>query len=130
MEWVIAGALTLLTFTAGAVVVRELRTVGAVMPVSARESTPPASPLGVPSRAVSVPVLFLADGKAVRVGETASEIAAHLGRQAEVGSQWVESTPLGDRLTRLYEHQGARFVLVFEAFKSSREPRVAGIYLH
>ncbi len=130
IEWVIAGTLTLLTFTAGAVVVRELRTLGAVMPVIARESTPSPSPIGVPSRAVSVPVLFLAEGKAVRVGETASQVAAHLGRQAEVGAQWVESTPLGDRLTRFYEHQGARFVLVFEAFKRNPEPRVAGIYLH
>ena len=44
-----------------------------------------ATPAGVPPRAVSVPVLLLPDGKEVRVGETLSQIAQRLGREAEAG---------------------------------------------
>jgi hypothetical protein len=74
-------------------------------------------------------MLLLADGKEVRVGDTLPAIAARLGRQAEMGSQSVDRTPQGERLTRFYEHGGTRFVLVFEPFESGGEPTVAAIYL-
>ena len=111
------------------IVVRELRTVGAAVPVIARETQTAVIPAGVPARAVSVPVLLLPGTKAVRVGDTVSAIAARLGRDAEVGSQAVERSRFGERLTRFYEHGGTRFVLVFEPFEAGGQPRVAAIYL-
>jgi len=130
IEWAVAAAFIVAILAAGSVAVREVRTVNAVTPVIAREARPdPPVPAGVPSRAVSVPVLLLADGKAIRVGDSLSAIALRLGRQAEVGVQSVERAPNGERLTRFYEHAGTRFVLVFEPFQRDAEPRIAAIYL-
>lgn len=131
IEWVLAAAIIAATFGIGSVVLRELRTVSAAMPVNAREAQPAANalPAGVPARAVSVPVLLLTDGKDVRVGDTVAAIAARLGREAEVGSQTVDRGRFGDRLTRFYEHAGTRFVLVFEPFEQNGPPKVAAIYL-
>lgn len=129
LEWALAAAFTLGALAVGSLVVREFRTVSAVTSVIAREAPAPAAPAAVPPRAVSVPVLLLSDGKAVRVGETLSDVAARLGRQAEAGAQAVERAPNGERLTRFYEHAGSRFVLVFEPFERDAEPKVAAIYL-
>lgn len=130
IEWAVAAAFILAMLAAGSVAVREARTVNAVTPVIAREVLPDSPvPAGVPSRAVSVPVLLLADGKAIRVGDSLSAIALRLGRQAEVGTQSVERAPNGERLARFYEHAGTRFVLVFELFQRDAEPRIAAIYL-
>jgi hypothetical protein len=117
LEWALAAAFIFAALAIGSVVVGEFRTAA------------PAAPAAVPPRAVSVPVLLLRDGKAVRVGETLSAVAARLGRQAEAGAQAVERAPNGERLTRFYEHEGSRFVLVFEPFERDAEPKVAGIYL-
>lgn len=86
-------------------------------------------PASIPARAVSVPVLPFLDGKDVRIGETASVVAARLGRAAESGRQEVDRGSLGERLTRFYEYAGSRFILVFEPFERNGEPRVAAIYL-
>jgi hypothetical protein len=131
IEWLLAAAFIVAVVAVASIVVRELRTVSAAMPVIAREAQPSAAviPAGVPARAVSVPVLLLPGKKDVRVGDTASAIAARLGRAAEVGSQVVERSRFGERLTRFYEHAGSRFVLVFEPFEAGGEPKVAAIYL-
>jgi hypothetical protein len=130
IEWMLAAAFILAAFGIGSRVVRELRMVNAALPVSAREASVAAGiPQGVPGRAVSVPVLLLAGHKEVRVGDTASAIAARLGREAEVGTQTAERATFGERLTRFYEYGGTRFVLVFEPFEQGGEPRVAAIYL-
>jgi len=130
IEWAVAAAVILVMLAIGSAVVREFRTVNAVTPVIAREARPaPPVPAGVPSRVVSVPVLLLADGKAIRMGDSFSAIALRLGRQAEVGTPSVERAPNGERLTRFYEHAGTRFVLVFEPFQRDAEPRITAIYL-
>lgn len=130
IEWVLATGIILAVLAVGSLIIRELRVVNATMPVSAREAEPSAAvPAGVPARAVSVPVLLLPGGHEVRVGDSAAAIAARLGRSAEVGTQVVEPAPLGERLTRFYEHQGTKFVLVFEPFEAGGPPRVAAIYL-
>lgn len=131
LEWAVAAGLILATLGIGSVVVREFRTVAAVTRVIADEVPAPvlAAPAGVPPRAVSVPVLILPDGLDVRVGETLTQIAGRLGRQAEVGTESVERAVNGERLTRFYEQGGTRFVLVFEPFEREAEPRVAAIYL-
>jgi len=131
LEWAVAVVLIVATLGIGSIVAREFRTVAAVARVIANEEPTPAlpAPAGVPSRAVSVPLLLLLDGLDVRVGESLTQIAARLGRQAEVGMESVERAPNGERLTRFYEHGGRRFVLVFEPFERDAEPRIAAIYL-
>jgi hypothetical protein len=130
VEWVLAAAFIIAAVAVASLVVRELRTVSASMPVIAREAQAPAVvSAGIPARAVSVPVLLLSGKNEVRVGDTVSAIAARLGRDAEVGSQSVERSRFGERLTRFYEYRGTRFVLVFEPFEARGEPKVAAIYL-
>ncbi len=131
IEWVLAVVVIVAVLAIGSIITREIRTVGTSMPVIAREA-PAASaiPAGVPPRAVSVPVLLLPGGKAVRVGDSVSTIAARLGREAEIGTQAIEHARFGERLTRFYELAGTRFVLVFEPFEANGEPKVAAIYLH
>jgi hypothetical protein len=129
-EWLVAAAFLLATFAVGSMVLRQIR-----VPSVVRGSAPAARPIvasippSVPARAVSVPVLPFLDGKEVRVGETASAVAARLGRAAEVGKQEVDRGSLGERLTRFYEYGGSRFILVFEPFERNGEARVAAIYL-
>jgi len=130
VEWLVAAAFLFATVAVGSLIVRELRA-----PASARTPQPVARPLvtttpaAIPARAVSVPVLPFLDGKEVRVGETASAVAARLGRAAESGRQEVDRGALGERLTRFYEYGGSRFIIVFEPFERNGEPRVIAIYL-
>lgn len=126
LEWLIAAAFLLATFAVATLIVRELRTA----PRAAAVPEPAAVlPAGVPTRAISVPVLLLLDGKEVRVGQSVDQVARVLGRAAEVGRQHADRGALGERLTRFYDHNGTRFVLVFEPFERNGELRVAGIYL-
>ena len=96
----------------------------AVTPVIAGDALPePPVPAGVPSLAVSVPMLLLADGSVVRVGERLETVAARLAGALELRPQSVERAPNGERLTRFYEYAGARFVLVFEPFEAEGRSR-------
>jgi hypothetical protein len=85
--------------------------------------------VGVPSRAVSVPILLLPDGKEVRVGDSLAAVASRFGDEAQVGSQMVDRASNGERLTRFYEHAGTQFILVFEPFEAGGTQRVAAIYV-
>lgn len=132
LEWAVAVAFIAAMLVIGSLVVREFRTVSALTTVRAnvRDAVPaPAAPVGVPPRAISVPILLLSDGKEVRVGETISAIVARLGQHALVGKQAIERAVHGQRVTRFYDHVGTSFVLVFEPFEANAEPRVAAIYL-
>jgi hypothetical protein len=130
VEWMIAAGFLFATVGVASLVVRELRG-----PVRVLAETPPARPLvasmpaSVPPRAVSVPVLPFLDGKEIRVGQTAAFVATTLGRAAENGRQEIDRGTLGERLTRFYEYGGSKFIVVFEPFERSGEPRVAAIYL-
>ena len=125
LEWAVAAACLLAILIVGAFIARELRAVSSdTAPLGV---APTALPASVPARAISVPVLLLLDGKEVRVGDTATHVAALLGRAAEVGKQEVDGGSSGERLTRFYEHAGTQFILVFER---SGELRVSAIYLH
>ncbi len=130
-EWLVAAAFLLATVAVGSLILRELRTAPAQPPAAAAEPARPITsiPPAVPARAVSVPMLPFLDGKEVRVGETVSAVAAHLGRAAEVGRQEIDRGSLGERLTRFYEYSGTRFIIVYEPFERNGEPRVAAIYL-
>ena len=130
LEWFVAALFLVATLAVAALIVREMRVAApAAVAQAAPEPSTYAIPSAVPARAISVPVLLLLDGKQVKVGDTAETVASTLGRNAEVGRQLVDRGALGERLTRFYEHDGTRFVLVFEPFERNGSPRVAGIYL-
>ena len=131
VEWAVAAAFILAMLAVGSLVAGEFRTVSAVMPVIAREAPAPVppTPAGVPSRAVSVPVLLLAGGNEVRVGETISTVTARLETASEWSAPAIERAPNGERTTHFYLYGDTRAVLVFEPFERGAEPRVAAIYL-
>lgn len=129
VEWVIAAAFLSATLAVGSMIVRELRAVTPVRTAPAARPIAATIPAAVPARAVSVPVLPFIDGKEIRVGETASAVAAKLGRAAENGRQEIDRGSLGERLTRFYEYAGSRFIVVFEPFERNGEARIAAIYL-
>jgi len=130
LEWAVAAVVLAAVAALGSIVAREVRTLNAVTPVIAGETLPdPPVPAGIPSRAVSVPMLLLGDGQTVRMGEGLETVAQRLGGAAETRPPSVERAPNGVRLTRFYEYAGARFVLVFEPLERTGEPRLAAIYL-
>jgi len=130
LEWVLAAAFLACVIAVGVLIVGELR--AAPLPPRAAPvarvlsgSVPPT----VPARAVSVPALPFQDGKQVKVGDSVSAVATTLGRAAEVGRQDVDRGNFGERLTRFYEYDGTRFILVFEPFERNGEARLSAIYL-
>lgn len=133
VEWGVAASLLLATITVGSMVVGALTPAphtliaGTAMPVA--RTILASIPAAVPTGAVSVPVLPFLDGKEVRVGESFAQVAARLGRAAEVGRMEIDRGALGERLTRFYDYAGSRFILVFEPFERNGEPRLAAIYL-
>jgi hypothetical protein len=129
LEWLVAAVFLIATLGVASLIVRELRTTPAAVTQAGAVAMPAALPAAVPERAISVPVLLLLDGRQVRVGDTVEEVATVLGRAAEVGRQVVDRGALGERLTRYYEHQGTKFLLVFEPFERRGALRVAAIYL-
>lgn len=98
-----------------------------VTPVIAEEAAAPPAPAGVPPRTVSVPMLLLADGKELRIGTPMKDLAALVGRAAQVGEDFVERGSR-ERITRFYNYLGSRFVVVFEPLDPA-EARVTAIYL-
>ena len=125
-QWALAVVFLVAAVVVGTSVVRELRVVtGGATGSAAAESPPPTS---IPAGAISLPVLLFDDEKGIRVGDTATHIAALLGRSAEVGRDEVDAAPDGERLTRFYEYRGRRFVLVFTLAESHQDPKVTAIY--
>jgi hypothetical protein len=128
LEWTLAAIAVVAALAAGAIVMRQVRTVTTVLPAMAVEAPAPriAPPAAVPPGAISLPVLVFSDGKEVRVGESLSDVVSRIGRGA--GAPAVERAPNGERVTRAYEYGGRLFQLVFEPFAKDEEPRLAAIY--
>jgi hypothetical protein len=133
-EWVAAAALLVGLVAGGSVALREFRAVAAVMPAAvipaiAREAIAQVPTGSVPDRAVSVPMLLLADQLEVRVGDAAADALRRLARAVEAATPSAERGPHGIRQTRVLDYAGTQFVLVLEPFEQDAEPRVAAIYL-
>jgi len=130
LEWLLAAGFLFCVIAFAGLIVRELRGAPAAPPVEpvARALTV-SVPTTIPPRAVSVPMLPFRNGKEVKVGDTIGSIAGRLGRSAEVGRQDVDRGRFGERLTRFYDYDGIRFIVVFEPFEPNGEARIAGIYL-
>jgi len=135
VEWVVAAAFLLATLAVGSLVLRELRAAASAGPDSASPTLAAsvagaALPASLGPKAVSVPLLILAEGRELHVGDSAARVADVLGREAETGVQQSDIGPLGERTTRFYDYSGTRFALVFEApEKGSGALRVTAIYL-
>lgn len=129
VEWVAAVACIVGLGALGSMFIRDLRTVSAVAPVIAHEEAIPDPPASIPPRSVSVPVLLLADGAELHVGDTAAELSTKLGAQAEVAPAAIDRTASGERATRFYAVNGQRFAVVLEALAGDGQVRVAAIYL-
>jgi hypothetical protein len=130
LEWAVAAAMMLAVLAAGSGVFREFRTVRAVVPVIAGESHfYYDAPADIPPRAVSVPLLLLANGGELRVGDRASVVAARIAGTVTVVSESIERSAYRERLTRFYNDVGVQFAIVFEALDQDPEPKVAAIYL-
>jgi hypothetical protein len=128
-EWLIAVVCILGVMAIGATLLRDLSRVTAIAPVIAREEALPDPPATVPPRSVSVPVLLLSGGFAVRVGDTATELSARLGPDAEVAPPTIDRTSSGERVTRFYAQNGQRFAIVLQPLAVGGMVRVAAIYL-
>ena len=128
-QWALAVLFLAAVVVVGTSVVRELRagTGGAASSATAAVESPP--PTTVPAGAISLPVLLFDNEKVIRVGDTATHIAALLGRSAEVGRYEIDAAADGERLTRFYQYRGRRFVLVFTLAESHTDPAVTAIYL-
>jgi hypothetical protein len=129
LEWLLAAAFVVGAATLVSMVFGEMRTVRAVVPVIAGEAPAHDVPAGVPPRSVSVPMLLLGNGRAVRLGDRASEVAARLGDASQVLSESLDRSEVRERVTRLYNYLGTEFVLVFEDIERNAELKVAAIYL-
>src|SRR5687767_5825832 len=86
VEWAVAAAAIVAVVALGSFAEREVRTVNAVTPVSAREAATPlaAPPAAIPPGSVSIPMLVFSDGKKIHVGDTVSDVQQQLGRNAEI----------------------------------------------
>jgi len=128
-EWLVALACILAVVAIGSVLMRDIGNVTAIAPVIANEETLPDPPATVPPRSVSVPVVLLADGSELRVGDTA-DVLMHIGAGAEVAPPTIDRTALGERVTRFYAQQnGQRFTVVLQPLAPDGEVRVTAIYL-
>src|SRR5262247_3701844 len=101
-EWLVALACILVVVAIGSVMMRDIGNVTAIAPVIAHEEELPDPPATVPPRSVSVPVMLLADGSELRVGDRATDVFAHIGANSEVAPPAIDRTPLGERVTRFY----------------------------
>lgn len=127
-EWIIAAVFLIATVAVAGMILKQLGAQPRPSPAAA-SVVPVNVPAAIPARATAVPVLPLADGKELRIGDTIAAVAARLGRAAESGRQAVDRGIFGERLTRFYEYAGARFILVFEQLERGGDVKVAAIYL-
>jgi hypothetical protein len=128
-EWLVALACILGVVAIGSVMMRDIGNVTAIAPVIAHEEVLPDPPATVPPRSVSVPVMLLADGSELRVGDRAIDAFAHIGPNSEVAPPAIDRTPLGERVTRFYAQSGQRFAIVLQPLAGDGAVRVAAIYL-
>lgn len=129
LEWALAAAVVSGAAMLISVAVGELRQIRPVVPVVAGDAPVADMPDGVPPRSVSVPMLLLGNGREIRIGDRAAEVAARLGDVPQVLSESLDRSDIRDRVTRFYNHLGTQFVLVFEDVGRNADLKVAAIYL-
>jgi hypothetical protein len=86
-------------------------------------------PVGIPPRAILVPVMLLLDGREIRRGDLHSRLEELLANDGAAGPLHVSRARSGDRHTRPYNVSGTRFYVVCERSEPNGQFKVAGIYL-
>jgi hypothetical protein len=129
VEWLFAAVCAAGVVVAVSSAVEEVRSVRAVIPVSADSGTDTALISGIPPGVVEVPLLLLAEKREVRRGERLADVAEHLGSAAQLVSESFEETVVGRRITRFYSDLGVQFVVVFDAAGHNADPRVSAIFV-
>ena len=128
-EWLVAIAFIAGVMAIGSALMRDLENVTAVAPVIAHEEALPDPPATVPPRSVAVPVVLLADGSELRVGDTAAQLSARLAPNTEVAPATIDRISAGERVTRFYAQNGQRFAVVVQPLAVDGQVRIAAIYL-
>lgn len=90
---------------------------------------PSAAPAGIPPGATSVPVMYLLDGRQIRHGELHTRLRQLLPDELLTGPVVRGEGLYGERQTRAYIVDGARFFVVCERAVPGGPMRVAAIYL-
>jgi hypothetical protein len=129
-EWTVAATLLVGALALGLNLAGQVRRVTPQLPaVAAQEPVTSATPFAaVPSRAVSVPLLSLADDVRVNVGDVAADALNRIQGLVVAGSEAVERVRGGERVTREFAYPGGRFHLVTET-RAGDAPRVTGIFV-
>ena len=86
-------------------------------------------PPGIPPGSTNVPAIMLLDGREIRSGDLQSRVNAFLPDRAAEGPAIVSTGEFGERRTRTYSVDGARFFVVFERLERGGPMRVSGVYL-
>jgi hypothetical protein len=91
--------------------------------------SPAPSPPGVPAGATSVPVMFLLDGREIRVRELHTRLNQILPEKLLSGPVLRSPAEFGERQTRTYVIDNTKFYVVCERTDRGAPMRIAGIYL-
>lgn len=90
---------------------------------------PTAVPPGVPASATSVPLILLLDGREIRQGDPMSQVDSILPESLAEGAPLLSTGGLGERRTRAYVADSARFYIVSERLEPGGPIKVSGIYV-
>jgi hypothetical protein len=90
---------------------------------------PDVRPPGVPIGATSVPLILLLDGREIRQGDLMTHVDAMLPASLAEGPPLVSTGEFGERRTRAYAADSARFYVVCERLEAGGPMRVSGIYV-
>ena len=125
-EWLAAALAVLLLIWVVSVPIQ--RALGPQVEAALIEPTT-AVPPGVPVGATSVPVMLLLDGREIRQGDLMSRIDNVLPSKLAEGPPLISTSEFGERRTRSYLADGARFYVVSERLEPGAPMRVSGIYV-
>lgn len=89
------------------------------------QDTPP----GVPAGATNVPVMLLLDGREIREGDLHTKLEGLLPAKYADGPPHVSHAAFGDRQTRAYVVNGAKFYVVCEHTEPNGPMKIVGIYV-
>ena len=120
VEWAMAAVIFAVAVVVAWLLVRELR----VAPWAFNNAAESTAASVMPREAVSVPLLVLAAGREVHIGEARADAVASL-ESLPLLKRTEEAGRLGAREVRSY--QGV--TLVLEPFELAGDPRVVAIYL-
>jgi hypothetical protein len=125
-EWITAALCVLALIWVGSVPLQRLLGPDAeASPIATPSSLPP----GVPHGAISIPVLLLLDGRAIRVGDSQAHVNTVVPDTYLHGPILKSNAVFGERHTRTYIVNGTTFYVACERQESGGVMQVTGIYV-